>query len=69
MGMKQKNFNREVKNNLEKFEDDFMFQLTEYEYQNLRCKYFTANFKSKSRTLPYAFTEQVCALYKCFSYL
>ena len=57
-GYETKNFNRQVKNNREKFDDDFMFQLTEEEVENLRCKNFTANFKSKSRSLPYAFTEQ-----------
>jgi len=58
-GYETKNFNRQVKNNSAKFDgDDFMFQLTEEEVRNLRCKNFTANFKSKSRTLPFAFTEQ-----------
>ncbi len=40
-GYETKNFNRQVKNNIEKFdEEDFMFQLTSEEIQNLRgfCK-------------------------------
>ena len=57
-----KDLNRQVRNNIEKFDSDFMFQLTEEEYQNLRCKSFTSNFKSRThggrRNLPYAFTEQ-----------
>lgn len=54
-----KNFNRQVKNNIEKFDDDFMFELTKDEWANiLRCKNFTANSFSKSRYLPHAFTEQ-----------
>ena len=60
-----KNFNRQVKNNLEKFEgDDFMFQLTETEMDNfVRCKNFTSKNKEEDgrggrRYLPYAFTEQ-----------
>ena len=57
-GYETKNFNRQVKNNREKFDDDFMFQLTEEEVEFLRCKNFTAKFNSKSRTLPHAFTEQ-----------
>ena len=58
-GYETKNFNRQVKNNKEKFEgDDFMFQLRDEEIEDLRCKNCTANLKSKSRTLPYAFTEQ-----------
>ena len=40
-GYETKNFNRQVKNNIEKFDDDFMFQLTNEEYLNLRCKNFT----------------------------
>ncbi|WP_232525711.1 ORF6N domain-containing protein [Actinomyces sp. zg-332] len=57
-GYETKNFNRQVKNNIEKFEgEDFMFQLTENEYENLRCKNFTSSWGG-SRYLPYAFTEQ-----------
>ena len=33
-----KNFNRQVKNNIEKFDEDFMFQLTNEELEQLsRC--------------------------------
>ena len=43
-GYETKNFNRQVKNNAEKFEgDDFMFQLTKEELEALsRCKNFTS---------------------------
>ena len=44
-GYETKNFNRQVKNNIEKFEgEDFMFQLTENEFENLRCKNFTSSW-------------------------
>ena len=57
-GYETKNFNRQVKNNIEKFEgEDFMFQLTEDEFANLRCKNFTSSWGG-SRYLPNAFTEQ-----------
>ena len=57
-GYETKNFNRQVKNNIEKFdEEDFMFQLTQGEFQNLRCKNFTSSWGGQ-RYLPYAFTEQ-----------
>ena len=63
-GYETKNFNRQVKNNIEKFdEEDFMFQLNKEEVKELsRCKNFTLN-KSSGRGsnikyLPYAFTEQ-----------
>ena len=57
-GYETKNFNRQVKNNIEKFEgEDFMFQLIENEFENLRCKNFTSSWGG-SRYLPNAFTEQ-----------
>jgi len=42
-GYDTKYFNRQVKNNIEKFESDFMFQLTKQEAENLRCKNCTSN--------------------------
>jgi len=57
-GYETKNFNRQIKNNIEKFEgEDFMFQLTENEFENLRCKNFPSSWGG-SRYLPNAFTEQ-----------
>lgn len=57
-GYETKNFNRQVKNNSAKFEgDDFMFQLTKEEWENLRCKNFTSSWGGL-RYLPMAFTEQ-----------
>ena len=57
-GYETKNFNRQVKNNIEKFDgEDFMFQLTQSEWENLRCKNFTSSWGG-SRYLPLAFTEQ-----------
>jgi len=41
-GYETKNFNRQVKNNIEKFPSDFMFQLSEDEI--LRCKNFTSSW-------------------------
>ena len=57
-GYEVKNLNRQVKRNIERFPDDFMFQLDKEEYENLRCQNVTANFNSKNRVLPHAFTEQ-----------
>ena len=57
-GYETKNFNRQVKNNIEKFEgEDFMFQLTETEFENLRWKNSTSSWGG-SRYLPNVFTEQ-----------
>ena len=55
-GYEVKNLNRQVKRNIRRFPKDFMFQLTRDEMEILRCQNVTANVKS--RTLPYAFTEQ-----------
>lgn len=56
-GYTTKAFNRQVKNNIEKFEQDFMFQLTDEECEILRCKNCTSNWGGR-RYNPYAFTEQ-----------
>ncbi|HEL2002512.1 TPA: ORF6N domain-containing protein [Streptococcus suis] len=50
-------FNEQVKNNSEKFDDDFMFQLTKSEFENLMSKKSTSSWGGR-RKLPYAFTEQ-----------
>ena len=57
-GYDTKNFNRQVKNNIQKFDADFMFELTDRELEDLRCKNCTANLSSKSRYNPKVFTEQ-----------
>lgn len=56
-GYSTKDFNRQVKNNIEKFEQDFMFQLTNEECEILRCKNSTSSWGGR-RYNPYAFTEQ-----------
>ena len=60
-GYETKNFNRQVKNNIERFDSDFMFQLSGAEVEELsRCKIFTLNNGrgSNIKYAPYAFTEQ-----------
>ena len=62
-GVLTKNLNKAVKRNIERFPQDFMFQLTKEEYQNLRFQ----NGTSKSahggrRYMPYVFTEQGVAM-------
>lgn len=56
-GYSTKAFNQQVKNNADKFEEDFCFRLTEDEMQNLRSKNLTSSWGG-SRYLPNAFTEQ-----------
>lgn len=56
-GYSTKDFNRQVKNNIKKFEQDFMFQLSDEECEILRCKNSTSSWGGR-RYNPYAFTEQ-----------
>ena len=58
-----KNINKAVKRNLDRFPEDFCFQLTEMEFQNLRFQFGTLNKKVNNgdvtrKYLPYVFTEQ-----------
>ena len=59
-GYETKTFNQQVRNNINKFPDDFRFQLTKDEIALiLRSKKLTAKMlSSKRRYNPYAFTEQ-----------
>lgn len=58
-GYSTKAFNQQVKNNIEKFDADFMFQLTKNEQDEiLRSKFLTLEQGKFSKYLPYAFTEQ-----------
>ena len=54
-----KELNRNVKNNIERFPENYCFQLTEEEYKTLRCKFFTLKNGSGEhrKYLPYVFTE------------
>jgi hypothetical protein len=52
-----KNLKRAVKSSIERFPDDFMFELTQNEFQILRCKIGTSSWGG-TRYLPFAFTEQ-----------
>ena len=63
-GYETKRFNEQVKNNIERFDEDFRFRLTKEEYDLiLRSKKSTAQIwtvgnKGGRTSLPYAFTEQ-----------
>ena len=46
-----------VRRNLERFPDDFMFQLTNQEFANLKSQIVTSSWGG-IRKMPYAFTEQ-----------
>jgi len=55
-GVEIKRLNESVKRNLKRFPSDFMFQLTEEEWENLRSQFATFN-KDTRKYKPYVFTE------------
>jgi len=61
-GIETKYLKRQVKRNLKRFPQDFMFQLTREEYNALRCQFGTLKRGQHSKYLPYAFTEQGVAM-------
>jgi hypothetical protein len=55
-GVSSKRLNEQVRRNSARFPEDFMFQLTPAEFNNLRSQNATSSWGGK-RYLPYAFTE------------
>ena len=57
-----KNINKAMKRNIERFPEDFCFQLTEKEVENLRFQFGTSSLERENyggrRYLPYVYTEQ-----------
>ncbi len=56
-GVETKRINEAVKNNPDKFPQDYMFAITKDEFAGLRSKNSTAKF-AKTRVVPKAFTEK-----------
>ncbi len=55
------NLNKAVKRNMKRFPSDFMFQLTQEEFDNLIFQFGTSSWGG-TRRLPYVFTEQGVAM-------
>jgi hypothetical protein len=53
--------NEQVKRNIDRFPADFMFQLSQEEFENLKSQFATSSWGGR-RKLPYAFTEQGVAM-------
>lgn len=53
--------NQSVKRNIKRFPPDFMFQLSEDEWGNLKSQFVTSSWGG-TRKLPFAFTEQGLAM-------
>ena len=60
-----KKLNQAVKRNIERFPEEFCFQLAEEEYESLRSQIVTLKIQGRGqhrKNLPYAFTEQGVAM-------
>ena len=59
-GYTTKAFNQQVKNNIDRFDEEMRFQLTNSEYNILRSKILTSKPEKRGgrQYLPYVFTEQ-----------
>ena len=62
-GVETKRLNEQVKRNIDRFPDDFMFQLNKEEAEASRSQFATLNKRgSNIKHLPYAFTENGIAM-------
>lgn len=60
-GVEVKRLKEAVRRNIDRFPDDFMFQLSEEESQNLRTQFASSSWGGQ-RYAPFAFTEQGVAM-------
>lgn len=61
-GVTTGNLNKAVKRNIERFPEDFMFQLTKDEEKTLRFQFGSLKRGQHPKYLPYVFTEQGVAM-------
>ena len=61
-GVPTKRLNEQVRRNMARFPEDFIFQLTAAETANLRSQNATSSSHGGRRYLPYAFTEHGAAM-------
>jgi hypothetical protein len=61
-GVETKKLIQAVKRNIERFPDDFMFQINREEFEILRSQFVTSSSWGGRRHIPYAFTEQGVAM-------
>ena len=60
-GVKTSQLTRQVRRNIERFPNDFMFQLSKEEFDSLKCHFGTSSWGG-TRKPPYAFTENGVAM-------
>ena len=61
-GVETKVLKQGVKRNIRRFPIDFMFELTQEEFNSLRSQIVTSNKRGGTRYMPFAFTEQGVAM-------
>ncbi len=61
-GVQPKALVQAVKRNIDRFPQDFMFQLSDGEFRNLKSQFVTSSWGGLRRAAPYAFTEQGVAM-------
>src|SRR5213080_2585248 len=61
-GVQPKVLVQAVKRNIDRFTQDFMFQLSDQEFHNLKSQIVTSSWGGLRRAKPYAFTEQGVAM-------
>ena len=61
-GVETKVLKQGVKRNIRRFPLDFMFELTQEEFNSLRSQFVTSNKRGGIRYMPFAFTEQGVAM-------
>ena len=61
-GVETKVLKQGVKRNIRRFPIDFMFELTQEEFNSLRSQFVTSNKRGGIRYMPFAFTEQGVAM-------
>jgi len=61
-GVEPKVLVQAVKRNVSRFPEDFMFQLSREEFNNLKSQIVTSSWGGLRRATPYAFTEQGVAM-------
>ncbi len=55
-GVETRRLNEQVKRNILRFPEDFMFQLSKTEFENLKSQFATSSWGGR-RSIPFAFTE------------
>ena len=62
-GVETRRLNEQVRRNIERFPEDFMFQLSKEEFENWKSQFATSNsIKMGARKRPYAFTRNGIAM-------